>query len=50
MEIQKLLGFFLLIICSAYGLTQACLGRPAFKLDYWIMVLGIFVSIMLQIK
>jgi len=44
---DKIIGIIILIICSVYGLRQAYLGKPAFKSDYWLMVIGIILSVFL---
>ncbi len=47
---KETLGITLFIICAIYGIRQAYLGKPAFKIDYWLMCMGIILSIILLSK
>jgi TM2 domain-containing membrane protein YozV len=44
---KEIIAIIIASTCIVYGLRQMFLGRPAFGLDYWIVVLGIILSLIL---
>lgn len=49
-EIKNIIAIILFLICAVYGIIQAIQGNPALGLDYWLVCLGIFVSVVLLVS
>jgi hypothetical protein len=44
---KEIIAIIIFTTCIVYGLRQMFLGRPVFRLDYWIVVAGVILSIIL---
>jgi len=44
---KETLGICIFMVAATYGLYAVTTGRPALKLDYWLMVGALIISVLL---